>query len=148
MMEFDEFGYFHEETKTFLKRGFGMGLFHLLEDWTPPMSKEAMLLAEHLAMHREKFGEPRDPSVPTLKALGETSKVVLDPKQSRNMVCKLLEERRNYLRELLTIAEAHTLDERLGAARGADFNPRFLADANRELRRALDWYLSLKDTGL
>jgi hypothetical protein len=107
-----------------------------------------MLLAEHLAMHREKFGEPRDPSVPTLKALGETSKVVLDPKQSRNMVCKLLEERRNYLRELLTIAEAHTLDERLGAARGADFNPRFLADANRELRRALDWYLSLKDTGL
>jgi hypothetical protein len=25
----------------------------------------------------------------------------------------------------------------------SDFNPRFLADANRELRRAVDWYLSL-----
>src|SRR5712691_7588921 len=46
-----------------------------------------------------------------------------------------LEERRNYLRELLTITAGNTLDGGPGAAHSSDFNPRFLADATRESRR-------------
>jgi hypothetical protein len=34
------------------------------------------------------------------------------------------------------------------AAQSFDFNPRFLADASRELRRAWDWYLYLKENNL
>jgi hypothetical protein len=146
--EFDEIGYFHEETKTFLKRGFGMDVFRLLEEWTPPITMDAMLFAQHLARHRKTFGETPAANLPASSALGETTKVVLDPKQSRSMVCKLLEERRNYLQELLTITARNTLEGGPGAAQNSDFNPRFLAEANRELRRALDWYLYLKEKGL
>jgi hypothetical protein len=34
------------------------------------------------------------------------------------------------------------------AAQGSDFNPRFFADANHELQRALDWYFYLKAKSL
>jgi hypothetical protein len=124
----------------------------LLEEWTPAMSLDAMLFAEHLANHRKKFGrmhgEAHDTPVETSSESGETTKLVMDPKQMRHMVCKLLEERREFLGELLKITGQNTLEGRPGAAQNSDFNPRFLADANREFRRALDWYLSLKEKGL
>jgi hypothetical protein len=146
MKEFDEFGYFREETRKFLKRGFGADFLGLLEEWTPPMSKDAMLIAQQVTVHRETFGGGPNEEVETSSMPGETTKVVLDPMQGRHMVCKLLEERRNFLQDLLTITD--TLDGKPGAAQSSDFNPRFLADANRELRRALEWYLFLKDKGL
>jgi hypothetical protein len=143
--EFDEMGYFREDAKTFLRRGFGADFFCLLEEWTPPISKDAMLMAEHLAIHRETFGEPPRADIKTSSQPAETTKVI-DPRQGRHMVCKLLEERRNFLQDLLIIAD--TLDGKPGAAQSSEFNPRFLADANRECRRALEWYLFLKDKGL
>jgi hypothetical protein len=74
--------------------------------------------------------------------------VVIDPMQGRQMVCKLLEERRNLLKEFLFVTDHYALGGKADAAESSDFNPRFLADANRELRRSLDWYLFLKAKSL
>jgi hypothetical protein len=59
------------------------------------------------------------------------------------------------MRTIVIVLLDPTSDAQLGlgevlvhAAQSSDFNPRFFADANRELRRALDWFLSLKDKGL
>jgi hypothetical protein len=93
-------------------------------------------------------GETADAGVESPSTLGETVKVVIDPKQGRHMVIKLLEEKKHFLKELLIIKARNTLDRNLDAAQSPEFNPRFLADANRELRRALDWYLSLRAKGL
>jgi hypothetical protein len=147
MVEFEGHGSFREETKIFLTRGFGPYFVPLLEKWTP-MSKDAILLAESIVSHSKKFPDVPDMNVETSSTLGETTKVVIDPMQGRQMVGKLLEEKRNLLKELLVIAGQNTLGGSANAAQSADFNPRFLADANRELRRALDHYFDLKDKGL
>ena len=146
MQEFEANGYFREETKTFLKRGFGADFVRLLEEWRP-MSKDAVLLANHLVSHRNTFPDIPHTDVESSSMPGETTKMVLDPMQRQQMVGKLLEERRNYLQDLLTLTGRNTL-ERKNAAQSSDFNPRFLADANRELRRALNWYLYLKKKSL
>jgi len=68
--------------------------------------------------------------------------------QRQQMVGKLLEERRNYLQDLLINTGRNMLERKRDAAQSSDFNPRFLTDANRELRRALNWYLSLEKKNL
>ncbi|MGC2533707.1 MAG: hypothetical protein WA424_12225 [Candidatus Sulfotelmatobacter sp.] len=141
-----------------MKRGFGESYLGLLEEWIPPMSKDAMLMFEHWINHKEKYGGMRhtknqpvetssDPGEASIEP-DETTKIVMDPKQSRHMVCKLLERQMSFLQDLLTVAERNTLGGRPDAAPSSDFNPRFLADANRELRRALEWYRSLEEQGL
>ena len=168
MEEFEQHGSLREEAKKFLTSGFGPHFVPLLEEWNT-MSRTAILMADQMESHRRDFGDPPDRDDPPPGALGEachrgdsgdethvksrstsgeTPRVVIDPMQGRHMVVKLLEERRNFLKELLVITDQNTLEGKLGAAQSSDFNPRFLADANRELRRALDWFLSLKDKGL
>jgi hypothetical protein len=144
MEEFEANGAFREETKAFLTCGFGADFVRLLEEWKP-MNRDAVLLADHLESQRKSFGEVSNTDVRTSSGLGETAKVVLDPMQCQQMVGKLLEERRNILNELLIIAERNMFEGKRGAVQSCDFNPRFLADANRELQRALDRYLFLKD---
>ncbi|MFZ3277463.1 MAG: hypothetical protein WA182_11235 [Candidatus Sulfotelmatobacter sp.] len=117
-----------------------------IEEWIPPMSLSAIQLAEHLARHRETFGSP-DTLVGTSSELGETPKIMMEPRQSQHMVCKLLEQQKATLQNLRKIADANT-HGRADATHNSDFNPRFLADANRELRRAVDRYLYLKKKGL
>jgi hypothetical protein len=112
------------------------------------MSLDAIALANHLVHHREVFGDKRDADVKSPSEPSEPPKVVIDPMQARHMVVKLLQERRNFLKELLVVTGQNALDGKPDAAGSSDFSPRFLTDANRELRRALDWYLLLKDNGL
>ena len=147
IVEFEGHGSLRVETKKFLMSGFGPQFVLLLEEWNT-MSKDAIALANHLVSHREVFRDTRDTDVKSPSPPGETTKVVIDPMQGRHMVVKLLEERRNYLRELLEMMRRNTFEGKLDASRSSDFSPRFLADANRELRRALEWYLFLKDKGL
>ena len=65
------------------------------------------------------------------------------------MVVKLIDERRRFLEELLIHMEQNRSDgESREAWQRSDFNPGFLAAANRELRRAVDWYLHLVEVGL
>jgi len=144
MSEFDALGYFKEDTQTLLTRGFGPDFVSLLKEWNP-MSRTAILAADQLVAHTEMFA---DTDVKSSSPLGETTKVVIDPMQGQQMVGKLLEERRNFLRELLVITDQNTLAGKADAAQSSDFNPRFFADANRELRRALDHYFDLKNKGL
>lgn len=141
--EFYGCGYFREETKTFLKRGFGADFFRVLEEWIPPRNQQAILFAEHLIEHDKRFPRPNSKVQSDLREM----RVVLDPTQSQQMVCKLLDERGNFLRELRVIADRNTLG-RPDVVLSSDFNPRFLADANRELRRALEWYRYLEEQGL
>jgi hypothetical protein len=147
IMQFECSGYFHEDTKAALGRAFGLDFVPWLEEWNST-SLDAILLAESWAAHRREFGDPPDMDVKSPSAPGETVKVVIDPKQGRHMVIKLLEQKRHFLKELLIIKARNALDRTLDAAQSPEFNPRFLADANRELRRALDWYLYLRAKGL
>src|ERR1039458_4716357 len=137
MEEFDDIGYFREDTKTFLTRGFGADFVPWLEKWTP-MSKDAILLADHIVSHSKEFPDVPDMDVESSSPPSETTKVVIDPLQGRQMVHKLLEQKWNFLKELLVITGQNELGGKAAAAQGVEFNPRFLADANRELRRALD----------
>jgi hypothetical protein len=145
--EFNGHGSFREETKEVLTSGFGPDFVVLLEKWKT-MSIDAILLADHLARHREDFGEMPDMDVKSSSPPGEAVKVVIDPMQQRQMVVRLLEERRSYLKELLYMMRRNVFSGNAAAAYSSDFNPRFLADANRELRRALDHYFDLKNKGL
>jgi hypothetical protein len=146
--EFEGHGDFREETQKFLLKGFGSHFVSILEDWKPPMRKDAILLANHLVYHRETFGDVPNGDVKSSGPPEETAEVVIDPMQGRHMVCKLLEERRNFLKELLLVNDHYTLSAKADAALISDFNPRFLAAANRELQRALDWYFYLKAKSL
>jgi hypothetical protein len=155
--EFELFGYFKEETKTFLTQGFGPEFVASLESWKT-MSKSAIQLAEHMEALLNRYPSLYKDSPLSYKTTGEansalpelpdSSKVVIDPMQRRHMVVKLLEERGNFLKELLVLMAQPTQGRDAAAANYVDFNPRFLADANREWRRALDHYSDLKNKGL
>jgi hypothetical protein len=147
MAEFEGHGSFREETKKFLMDGFGPHFVRFLEEWNT-MSVDAILMAAHLARHSKVFPDLPDTDVESSSPPGEMTKVVVDPMQGRHMVVKLLEERRNYLKEYLEMMWRRTFEGKRDASQSSDFNPRFLADANRELRRALDHYLDLKNKGL
>lgn len=148
MEEFNEAGYFRDETKGFLKRGFGEEYLRLLEEWTPAMSLDAMLAAEQGTDHDRMWHKTTNQPAERSSEPRETTKLVMDPKQLRHMVCKLLELRRDFLREILIITGRNTLGERPDGAHHFWFNSRLLADVNREAQRALDRFLLLKEKGL
>jgi hypothetical protein len=148
MAEFEGHGDFREETKKGLITGFGAHFVSLLEEWKTAMRKDTILLANQLQYHRETFGDMPDGDVKSSGPPEGTAEVVIDPMQGRHMVCKLLEERRNFLKELLFVTDRYTLGAKAEAAQSSDFNPRFLANANRELQRSLGWYFFLKAQNL
>ena len=107
---------------------------------------EKYLFALNIEAHEKDFGTPEGirSSIPP----GDTTKVVIDPKQGRQMVDKLLEERRNFLTEHLALTGKAALAGESGDSVNAGFNTRLLADAHRELQRALNAYWSLEEKGL
>jgi hypothetical protein len=144
MAEFAHHGSFREETKKSLTRSFGAEFLGVLEEWTSPMKLDAILLAENLIKHREIFGDGPNPR---FDLSSEAKRVVVDPKQGRHMVVKLLEQRRTFLKELLIIRKRNTLDGMRDARQGSEFNPHLVRDAQRELQRAKDGYWSLRANG-
>jgi hypothetical protein len=142
--EFDCCGYFKDETKAFLTFAFGADFVPRLEKWITT-SKDTILMMEHLVAHEKDFGTPKgmEPAIPTT----ESTKVVIDPKQGRQMVDKLLEERRNFLAEYLAMTGEAAFAEKSDDLVNAGFNARFLADAHRELQRALKDYWALEERG-
>jgi hypothetical protein len=145
MTEFDSNGYFRDETRNFLKCSFGPDLLRLLEEWTPTMSMTAMHLAEHLAKHQETYGKMPNSRV---DLSSDATKLVVDPRQSRHMVLKLLQERANFLKDSLIITSRNTLRGARDSTQTSDFNPHLVRDAHRELQRALEAYRSLREHGL
>ena len=105
-----------------------------------------MLLADHLVAHERDFGIPK--GMESVIPPGDTTKVVIDPMQGRQMVDKLLEERKNFLAEYLAMTGQAAFAEKSDDLANAGFNARFLADAHRALQRALNDYWSLEEKGL
>ena len=155
--EFELIGYFKEETKTFLTQGFGPEFVASLESWKTT-STSALRLAEHIEALANRYPSLYKDFPSSYKTTGEansalpelpdSSKVVIDPMQRQHMVVKLLEERRNFLNELLVLKAQPTQGRNADEANYVDLNLRFLADANREWRRALDHYFDLKNKRL
>jgi hypothetical protein len=142
--EFASLGYLQDATKEFLSRGFGPEFVDDVCGWTS-MSKDQILLARMLVRHAEKFRRP----LPLCPKDDDPPKVELDPQQAFEMVAKLFSERQRFLEELLKIRDQKWSDgEGREAGPQHDFNPGFLAAANRELRRAVDWYMHLVEIGL
>ena len=143
--EFVDAGHFREETRTQLKCGFGEDYLRLLRGMDPADESIGDTVGGTSGASPRDFWIP-DTLVGTSSELGETPKIMMEPRQSQHMVCKLLEQQKATLQNLRKIADANT-HGRADATHNSDFNPRFLADANRELRRAVDRYLYLKKKG-
>jgi hypothetical protein len=142
--QFEGIGYFHEDTKADLGRAFGPWFVPWLEEWNT-MNLQAILMAKQLATHTKEFGDISEEDGGSSSPASE--KVVIDPMQSRHMIVKLLQQQCKILQDLLIVQGRNRLDDNRDAQR-SEFNPRFLADANRELQRALEWYMYLKYIGL
>lgn len=141
--EFRRNGYFKEETRAELTRAFGIEFVYLLGDWNP-MTMQAIMAANQIVAHCENFGGLAPP-IDSCRREDETdTKVLVDPSQKMQLVSKLLEQQRMFLKSLILMGDRN-LAEIEGKAGGSDLRFRFLTDANRELRRALDWYLHVED---
>ena len=137
--EFRDSGYFKEETKAYLTDTIGHDFVELLTDWIP-MNKDVMMMAYHLVSHAQTFEVTSASGGPT------PQNVVSDPQQSCQMVGKLLELRRHFLEEVLRLRDQ--MSNNGGVEARFEFNPRLLAATNRDLHRAVDWFLHLRSNQL
>jgi hypothetical protein len=103
------------------------------------MSPSAIHLATHLAMHNETF--PKIPPSPPLRR--EVPRVVADPKLKWEMVGKIIDLKIQSLNEL---SVAGSLRQVMSPQ--VEFCPRQYAAASRELKRAVERYLALLESGL
>jgi hypothetical protein len=93
-------------------------------------------VAEHAKVFRKPLPYPDDKDI---------AKVVVDPRQSLEMVSKLIEEKLQHLHDLNRSWEQRA-SEAVGAANASpvDFAPRYFTTASRDLHRAVEWYEYLK----
>ena len=141
--EFARNGRVSEGWKQQLDSAFGVGFYELLTIW-PTMSLDAILLAHHLAEHRQTF-KRGDSSLDDKKL----PKVVPDPVQSLRMVGKLIEQQLQHLYDL-----SRSWGQRASGYAGSqnaatvDFAPRYFTTASRDLHRAVEWFAHLKERNL
>jgi len=140
---FQKLGYLREELKQPLDTIFGVGFYDSLARW-PSMNLEAILQAEHIIEHEQNFGMS-----PTRPDHQEPANVVIDPRQSLEMVSKLIEEKLQHLHDL-----SRSWDQRVSESAAAqtasrvDFAPRYFTTASRDLHHAVEWYEHLKKNRL
>jgi|HubBroStandDraft_4_1064222.scaffolds.fasta_scaffold118916_1 hypothetical protein len=140
--DFENNGQVREEWKEPLDRAFGVGFFEELTKWTH-MSRDAILLADHLVRHAKTFGKP----LPPIDGK-QAAELVVDPAQGYQMVGKLLNRELEHLRGLSaswTQRTSQTIDAHNAVV---DFAPRYYTTASRDLHRAVDWYVHLKEENL
>lgn len=118
-------------------KGLGQEFYDSLVEWKE-FSVPAIQLVAHLDAHRRNF--PPGPSDP-LNPGGTT--VVPDPKLKWQMVVKLIDLHTQQLRDLLAANASRQL-----AKAQAEVCPRYFATASRDLHRAVDWYLYLREMKL
>jgi len=126
------------EMKDSLIKGFGQAYYDTLIEWKD-MSPSAIQLAMHLALHAETF-----PKLTPLKALepGEP-RFVADPKLKWEMMVKLIDLKTQSLAELEAVSKVQT-----SISTQPEYCPRHFAEASRDLRRAVDWFLRLRQQKL
>jgi hypothetical protein len=121
---------------------FGANLYKTLTEWAP-MNLSVLQLASHLHTHSENY------DMPLPATLTDNANVVFvpDPKQQQQMLLKLVDTSASYLGAAKKIAEERTMTASATAA-NADFAPSYFPAAMRDLQRAVDWLLHLKEEGL
>jgi hypothetical protein len=150
-----------EQEKEVMSGFFGPEFRQLLEQWPPLQSIEAMKLARKLIADKRNFNWPlpdlgiedrpsdknaKDKgSVRSVKDDGE-SQALVDTDLQMAFVLKLIQERRSALEDLGRFSEQSWVTAISSA--NNEFNPRFFASASRDLRRAFDWFLELKERDL
>jgi hypothetical protein len=132
--------------KESVTKGFGLGFYNRLREWKG-MSIDAISLAEMVVQKSQDykadsidFDRPQtDPKHP------ETPKVVADPRLKWEMAVKIVDAE---IEHLETLVQTRRQDFRETPQALAEFSPRYFADASRDLQRAVDWFLNLKEKGL
>ncbi len=143
-------GLLHLEQDPSLKesviKGFGLGFYNRLTEWKG-MSTSAILMTEMIIQKNQDFkadtidfGSPQtDPKHP------ETPKDVADSRLKWEMAVKIIDAEIEHL-EMLVRTRRQDFSEAPQTL--VEFSPRYFADASRDLERAVDWFLKLKDKGL
>jgi hypothetical protein len=121
---------------------FGTDIYKTLSEWAP-MNPSALQLARHLEAHSETFDMPL-PATLTNKA---NVVFVRDPKQEQQMLLKLVDTSASYLEAAKKMDEEGTLSASVRAA-NVDFASRYVTTAMRDLQRAVDALLHLREEGL
>lgn len=143
--EFEQLGRIPEERKDELDRLFGIEWYDSTTKWVS-MSKEAILVAIHMAEHAKIFGKGEGPPYPDEKELAKT---VVDPSQSLQMVAKLIDAKLQHLPDLHRSWDQRASESVAAqAASPVDFAPRYFTTATRDLHRAVEWYEHLKKNRL
>jgi hypothetical protein len=118
-------------------KGLGQPFYDSLVEWKE-FNVPAIQLIQALDAHRRNFPSLSDPLNPS-----DQTTVVPDPKLKWDMVVKLIDLQVQHLHELLATNASRQL-----ANAQADVCPRYFADASLDLRRAVEWYLYLRDMKL
>ncbi len=129
-----------ERWKDQIVKAFGVGFYDNLTEWKD-MNVDAIYAAEFLQTRAEKFKE----TLPAPPGPREGVKIIPDPKQKLQMLVKLIDLQAQHLSDLQqTNSEASHLRE----SAPNEFAPRYFATASRDLQRAVDWYLYLREHAL
>ena len=155
-----------DEEKQTMSRVFGFGFVDLLERWPDASTLETLKLAQTLDYKRRTFGFPVPNSDPAEdadrpqgadvpkdqeKEFSERDKEpfeqdIVDPLREQAMVFKLITQQRSFLQDLLRFSEQSWVSASISA--NNEFNPRYFASASKDLRRAFDWFLELRERDL
>jgi hypothetical protein len=139
---FQESGYVHEEWQQPLDTTFGVGFYDSLTSWQST-NLQAILQAEQLMTHERIFGMS-----PTRPDHQGPAKIVVDPRQSLQMVTKLIEAKLQHLHDLLDSWDRRACDSAAAQNSSLEDFPRFFTSATRDLDRAVEQYANLKKNGL
>lgn len=122
-----------------LVKAFGLDFYDDLEAWKA-MDLQAILMAESLAAHEKNFNLGPIPELQPPAGV----KIVVDEKQKLLMMLKLVDLQMQHLLDLRqTSTFAQTRETVL-----TDFIPRHFPTVSRDLQRAVDWFLYLKEKNL
>jgi len=140
--DFETYGVVRQEWKEPMDITFGAAFYESLTKWTP-MNRETILAAKHLDLHAKTFGMND-----TLPGAAARSQLTIDPNQGSEMAKKLMEQELRHLRNLHRCWEQRASESaRLQNAASVDFW-RYYTAASRDLHRAVEWYVHLKQNSL
>jgi len=141
--EFSETRLLSKKAKEWLSTTFGPDFVVMCDKWTP-LNPSVIAAAKFLVSQDEIFkGRLGETIADRMKREPPGPEIVVDPQQGQEMVLKLLELRRDVMKELLTIEGNFSQEEK--EVRSVEINFRFLADSAREVRNSLQWYFYVRE---
>jgi hypothetical protein len=142
-LEVEQCGEVPEKLKDSVLKGFGQRFLDSLDQPKSPISRDAVLLADHLLRHEKTFRRPLPNRQPQAQ---EGPELILDPQQTLRATLNLIELMKEFLNDLRQIN--HGAREEAIRASAGDSPPRHFASATRALHRAVNWYQHLVTNNL